>query len=82
MGAGIVTLATGLGLYAYSCTPAAGAARCPVKGSVRTSGRALLGLGGALSTVGVGLWAYDFWRARTRARLSLGPGGAALAFDW
>jgi hypothetical protein len=82
VGSGIVALATGIGLYAYGCTPAAGAARCPVQASVRSSGRALMGVGGALVFVGVGVWVYDLWRARARARVSLGPGGAALAFDW
>ncbi|MBI5481957.1 MAG: PEGA domain-containing protein [Deltaproteobacteria bacterium] len=82
LGAGIAALGTGIGLYAYGCTPEAGAARCPVKASVRTSGRALVGAGAGLVVVGVSLWAYDLRRAKTRARLSLGPGSAALAFEW
>ena len=82
VGAGIAALGAGIGLYAYGCEPEAGAARCPVKHSVRTSGTALIGVGAALAAVGVGLWVFDLWRVRSRARVTLGPAGAALALDW
>jgi hypothetical protein len=82
LGAGIAALGTGIGLYAYGCEPAPGAKRCPVKASVRTSGTAFIGVGAALVAAGVGLWVIDLWRARTRARVTLGPGGAGLALDW
>ena len=82
LGAGIVALGTGIGLYAYGCEPAPGATRCPVKHSVRTSGTAFIGVGAVLVGAGVGLWAIDLWRMRTRGRVTLGPGGAALALDW
>jgi hypothetical protein len=82
MGAGIAALGAGIGLYAYGCEPEAGAARCPVKQSVRTAGTAFIGVGAALVAAGVGLWVIDLWRVRTRGRVTLGPGGAALALDW
>ena len=80
---GLASIATGLGLFAYSCTPEPGAVRCPVKASVRTAGRALIFAGAGLELVGAGAVAYDLHLAKQqRVRLSLGLASASAQLEF
>jgi hypothetical protein len=77
---GAVALGVGAGLTAYGCAPAGEQRQCARPAGVRTSGLALLGVGGAAALAGAGLWIYDV--RRERVRVAATPAGVALWLTW